>query len=226
MQVSRPFCPLAVVFLVSRFPVYAQPKTSGSRYDAQVPQDVDKALRSKPQYNRIKATTEDQVVTLSGDANLYMDKGNLTHRVEKIKDVEAMRDHVQVVCSVPGDQLRHTLADRLRYDRVGFGIAFNAVSLTVVNGVATLSGVVHDYPSRDSALAIVETTPGVKDVVDNIDVPPTSSVDDDPRARVYRAIYCVVNNDADKNNTGVRAQQVSGVFNVDNQLLALNQTNR
>ena len=200
-------------------------RTSGSRYDAQIQQDVDKALRGKPLYNRIKATTEDQVVTLWATP-ICIDKGNLTHRVEKIKDVEAMRDHVQVVCSVPGDQLRHTLADRLRYDRVGFGIAFNAVSLTVVNGVATLSGVVHDYPSRDSALAIVETTPGVKDVVDNIDVPPTSSVDDDPRARVYRAIYCVVNNDADKNNTGVRAQQVSGVFNVDNQLLALNQTNR
>jgi len=150
-------------------------RTSGSRYDAQIQQDVDKALRGKPLYNRIKATTEDQVVTLWATP-ICIDKGNLTHRVEKIKDAEAVRNHVQVESSVPDDQLWHTLADRLRSDRVGFGIAFNAISLTVLNGVATLHGVVH--------------------------------------------------NDPDKNIAGIRAQQVSGVFNPDNQLLALNQDNQ
>src|SRR5205814_6401319 len=40
-----------------------------------------------------------------------------------------------------------------------------------------------------SALSIVETTPGVKDVVDNINVLPTSPMDDDIRLRVAQAIY-------------------------------------
>ncbi|HKD01357.1 MAG TPA: BON domain-containing protein [Terriglobales bacterium] len=251
MQASRPFCRLALVFLFLRFPAYAQTGASGSRYDAQIQQDLDKVARSKRQYNGIKATTEDQAVTLSGDVNLYIFKASLARRVEKLKDV---RNHVQVDGTVADDQLRHSLADRLRYDRVAFGTAFNAVSLTVVNGVATPGGVVHDYPSRDSALAIVETTPVVKDVVGNTDVPPTSSVHDDLRVRTYRATYGgsalekyatdpqkpipivvemgrvtlsgMVNNDADKKIAGIRAKQVSGVFHVDNQLLALGQTNK
>ena len=75
--------------------------------------------------------------------------------------------------------------------------------------------------------------------------------DDDLRLRLYRAIYGdpvlqkyaidpqkpirivvdnghvtlygVVNNQGDKNIAGIRANQVSGVFSVDNQLLALDQ---
>jgi len=77
----------------------------------------------------------------------------------------------------------------LRYDRVGYGIVFNALAVGVQGGVATVSGQVHDYPSRDSALAIAETTPGVKEVIDNINVLPTSPMDDDIRIRVARAIY-------------------------------------
>jgi len=157
MQASRPSRLLAVVF-----PFLEIPRVRPTR-------NIRLPLR-------IKATTENQVVTLSGDANLYMDKGNLTHRVEKIKDVEAVHDHLQVEGTVPDDQLRHTLADRLRSDRVAFGIAFNAISLTVLNGVAPLYGVVH--------------------------------------------------NDPDKNIAGIRAKQISGVFNVDHHLLALNQTNK
>ena len=64
---------------------------------------------------------------------------------------------------------------------------FSALSLRVENGV--LSGDVRDYPSRDSALAIVETTSGVSEVIDNLNVLPVSAMDDDIRIRVARAIY-------------------------------------
>src|SRR5581483_2880322 len=86
-------------------------------------------------------------------------------------------------------ELQAKLADKLRYDRVGYGIVFNALTLGVQNGVVTVGGDVRDYPSRDSALAIAETTPGVKDVIDDINVLPTSSFDDDLLVRVARAIY-------------------------------------
>jgi hyperosmotically inducible periplasmic protein len=79
--------------------------------------------------------------------------------------------------------------DRLRYDRVGYGIAFNVLTLDVKDGVVTLGGTVRDYSSRDSAIAIAETTPGVKDIVDNIEVAPTSMFDDQLRVKLYRAIY-------------------------------------
>ncbi|MBV9623778.1 MAG: BON domain-containing protein, partial [Acidobacteria bacterium] len=42
---------------------------------------------------------------------------------------------------------------------------------------------------RDSALAIVETTPGVKEIIDNINVLPVSAMDDDIRIGVARAVY-------------------------------------
>ncbi len=252
-SLHRVCLPWTVAFLLTAF-VFAQSPASGSRFDAQIQQDVEKLLRSKPQYQGVTATTEDQIVTITGNMNLYIDKVNLERKIEKMKNVEAVRNHLQVQSNVPDDQLRHTLADKLRYDRVGFGIAFNAITMSVENGVATLGGNVHDYPSRDSAIAIAETTPGVKDVINNIEVAPTSGFDDDLRLRLYRAIYGdpilqkytidpqkpirivvenghvtlygVVNNQGDKNLAGLRANQVSGVFSVDNQLLALDQVKK
>jgi hyperosmotically inducible periplasmic protein len=249
VRISR--CLLALFFFSIVLPACAQQAAGGSRYDAQIQQDVDKYLRSKSQFQGLKATTEDQIVTLEGNVNLYIDKMNIERKVEKMKNVEAVRNHIQVQSNVPDDELRKNLADKLRYDRVGFGIAFNAIALDVKDGVATLGGNVHDYPSRDSAVAIAETTPGVKDVIDNIEVAPTSNFDDELRLRLYRAIYGdtvlqkyatdpqkpirivvenghvtlygVVNNEGDKNIAGIRANQVSGVFSVDNQLVAINQ---
>jgi hyperosmotically inducible protein len=251
MQSSHRICLRLTVLLMLSASVFAQQAATGSRFDAQIQQDVEKLLRGKSQYRGVTATTEDQIVTVTGNVNLYIDKMNLERKIEKMKNVEAVRNHVQVQSNVPDNQLGQTLADKLRYDRVGFGIAFNAITLSVENGVATLGGNVHDYPSRDSAIAIAETTPGVKDVIDNIEVAPTSGFDDDLRLRLYRAIYGdpvlqkyaidpqkpirivvdnghvalygVVNNQGDKNIAGIRANQVSGVFSVDNQLIALDQ---
>ena len=85
--------------------------------------------------------------------------------------------------------LLQKLAEKLRYDRIGYGIMFNNLQLEVENGVVTISGDVRDYPARDTALAIVETEPGVKDVIDEINVLPLSTFDDELRIRVARAIY-------------------------------------
>lgn len=227
--------------------VVAQKKPG--RYDEQILQDVNKYLQSKKEFQGVKASTEDQIVTLEGTVNLYIDRENLEKKVKRIKNVDGIRNHVQVQSNVPDEQLRKTLADRLRYDRVGFGIAFNAITLDVKDGVVTLGGTVHDYPSKNSAMGIAATTPGVKDIVDNIDVAPTSMLDDELRVKLYRAIYGaptlqryemdpqkpiriivenghvtlygVVDNAMDKQIAGTQANGVPGVFSVDNQLIAL-----
>jgi osmotically-inducible protein OsmY len=128
---------------------------------------------------------------------------------------------------------------------------FNSLALKVENGVVTVSGDVHDYPSRDSAIAIVETTPGVKDVIDEINVLPTSGFDDDLRIRIARAIYGdpalrkyaidpqkpirivvdnghvtldgVVDSELDRQLAFTRANSVSNVFSVTNNLMVQNQ---
>jgi hyperosmotically inducible periplasmic protein len=112
-----------------------------------------------------------------------------------------------------------------------------------------LGGTVRDYPSKDSAVAIAATTPGVKDIVDNIEVAPTSMFDDELRVRLFRAIYGsptlqryemdpqkpiriivenghvtlydVVDSAMDKQTAGTQASSVPGAFSVDNQIVAL-----
>jgi hyperosmotically inducible protein len=242
---------ILLMFGVSFLLPDAVAQKSTGRYDEQILQDVNKLLQSKKEYQGARATTEDQIVTLEGNVNLYIDLVNLEKRVKKIKNVDGVRNHVQVQSNVPDDQLREKLADKLRYDRAGFGIAFNAITLDVKDGVVTLGGTVRDYPSRDSAVSIAETTPGVKDIMDNIEVAPTSNFDDDLRMKLYRAIYGqsslrryeldpqkpirivvengkvslygVVDNKMDKQIAGVQASGVPGVFSVDNKLVVASQ---
>jgi len=219
----------------------------GGKFDDQIQQDVQKQIQSKKEFKDVTASVDDQVVTVTGSVPLYIDLVNLEKRVKKVKNVEAVRNHVTVSSTVPDSELQEKLASKLRYDRVGYGNVFNAIGLQVQNGVVTLTGNVHDYPSRDSAIAIAETQPGVKDVIDNIEVAPVSNFDDELRTRLYRAIYgdtvlsryamdpqkpirIVVDNGhvtlygavssaLDKQLAGTRANGVSGVFSVDNQLV-------
>jgi hyperosmotically inducible periplasmic protein len=242
---------LAILLLLvcGVFPVIAQAKAG--RFDEQIQQDVNKYLQSKKEFRGVHASVDDQIVLLEGGVNLYIDKVNLEKKVKKIKNVDGVRNHVQVESSVPDSQLQQTLADKLRYDRVGYGIAFNAITLEVKDGAVTLGGSVRDYPARDSAIALAETTPGVKDITDNIEVSPTSISDDQLRVKLYRAIYGaptlrkyemdpqkpirivvengkvtlygVVDNAMDKQIAGTQARGVPGTFSVDNQLVVLNQ---
>ena len=69
--------------------------------------------------------------------------------------------------------LRDKLAKALAYDRVGYGTtAFNSINIGVQNGVVTLGGTVYGPPDKDSAIGLVANTPGVKDIVDNLEVAP------------------------------------------------------
>ena len=131
----------------------------------------------------------------------------------------------------------------------------NVLTVGVNNGVVTLGGEVpHSCATRTRRIAEVVNTPGVKGVVDNIKVAPTSFYDDKLRLRVARAIYRdpalsrygldpqapirivvnnghvalygVVMNDMDRTIAGIRANQVAGVFSVENHLLTEKSVNR
>lgn len=229
-------------------PVWAQSAAVGTgRYDPQIEQEVNRLLQSKDKWKGVTAATDDAIVTLQGTAKLLIEKLDVGRKVGKLEHVQGVRNHIEVQGDVSDAQLQRELADKLRYDRVGYGITFNALALKAENGVVTLSGDVHDYPSRDSALAIVETTAGVKDVIDNINVLPTSIFDDDIRLRVARAIYGnsalsryaldpqkpiriivdnghvtlygVVDSQLDKQLAETQARSVPNVFSVDDKLM-------
>jgi hyperosmotically inducible protein len=237
---------IVVVFLA--ISAWAQPPSVGTgRYDQQIQQEVTKLLDSKDKWKGITASTDDGIVTLQGTARLLIDKLDAAKKVDKLEHVQGVRNHVGVEGNISDQQLQQQLAEKLRYDRVGYGIAFNALGVNVQNGVVTLSGDVRDYPARDSAVAIAETTPGVKEVIDNINVLPTSIMDDDIRLRVARAIYGnsvlskyatdpqkpiriivenghvtlygVVDSQMDKQVAEIQAKSVPNVFSVDDKLV-------
>ena len=214
-------------------------------------QDVAGAVKSKldkSQYKNVQVSVDaNGIATLSGTVSLYEYKADADKTAHKVKGVTAVRNDITVAGpNISDAQLQKSLSEKLSYDRVGYGNVFDAITLQVQNGVVTLGGSTHDYPNRDSALGLVSTTPGVKDVVDEISVDPVSPMDDQIRVRVAQsvygfptlnkyaidpakpirisvqngnvALYGVVDSEADKDAAGIRANTVPGVFSVKNDL--------
>ncbi|HEY1676331.1 MAG TPA: BON domain-containing protein [Candidatus Sulfotelmatobacter sp.] len=126
-----------------------------------------------------------------------------------------------------------------------FGV-FDNIAFKVDNGTVTLLGQVVRPVTKSDAENAVKRIEGVNKVDNQIEVLPPSSMDDGLRMRLYRAIYefpalekyalgvqkpiriivksgrvtleGTVDSDADKNMAGVRANTVSGIFSVTNNL--------
>lgn len=210
------------------------------------------ARLNKSQFKDVKVSVDNGIATLTGTVNLYEYKADAEKRVRRAKGIAAVRNEIEVVGpSISDKELQAKLAEKLAYDRVGYGNAFNAITVQVENGVVTLGGHARTYPDRDSALALVNTSPGVKDVVNQIEVDPLSPMDDQTRLAVARAIYGfptlnkyaidparpirisvqnghvalygTVDTQADKDTAFLRANGVAGVFSVKNYLHVANQ---
>jgi osmotically-inducible protein OsmY len=121
----------------------------------------------------------------SEEVDLYIDKVNAEKHVRKVRKVDGVRNHVEVGGAEIADaDLREMLLKKLRNDCAAYGIVLSNLTLSVKNGTETVAGKVRDYPDRASAIAIVEASPGVKDVIDELDVVPLSTLDGSLRARL------------------------------------------
>jgi len=242
---------LTLVLMVAGagFPALATAQMSSrqAEQDKEIRAAVTAQLEKKELFRTLKAELNEGIVTISGEVPLYIDKVNAEKRVRKVKDVDGVRNHVVVGgAGVADEEIRENLSTKLRYDRAGYGIVFNNLGVEVENGVVRIAGNVRDYPDRDSALAIVSTTAGVKEVVDEINVAPVSINDDRLRVRLARAIYGdtmlrkyaldpqapiriivenghvelagVVLNDMDRQLAFTRANGLPGIFSVTNNL--------
>jgi hyperosmotically inducible periplasmic protein len=137
-------------------------------------------------------------------------------------------------------QVRHEL------NMLPYITAFDNLEYKVEGFKVTLLGQVVRPVTKSDAESAVKHIEGVENVDNQIEVLPTSIMDDHLRRRVYRAIYGypaftkyamvpqkpiriimknghltlvgVVDSDADKNLAGIRANGVSGIFSVDNNL--------
>lgn len=226
-------------------PVSATAATSAN--DAQIQTNLTKSLNNK-RFKGVTSSVHDGMVTLRGTVDLYSDKEDADKRAHRIKNVHGVQNLIEIGGPVVEDAtLRNKLAEKLVYDRVGYGTtAFNALTIAVKDGVVSLGGTAYGPVDRDSAISLVSNYPGVKDVVDNINVAPVSPMDDRVRLAEARAIYGapqlnkyaldpakpiritvingnvtlsgVVDSQADKDVAGIRANGVSGVFKVINNL--------
>lgn len=207
-------------------------------------------LRAK-QYSRVAVSVDNGVATLTGSVDLYAYKVEAEKRVRHASGVSVVRNQIEISCPTISDQaLEAKLRTQLAYDRVGYGNVFNAIGLRVENGVAYLSGQARTPYDKDSALTVARFMPGVKDVVDAIEVDPVSGFDDRTRMAVARAVYGyptlnkyaidpakpirivvkgghvelygMVDSEADKNVAFIQANGVGGVFSVTNHLQVAN----
>jgi hyperosmotically inducible protein len=221
-------------------------QATSARYDSDIQARVTQQLTRKQDFRNLQASTEDGIVTLSGSVDLYQQKLDAARKVRKLDKVQGVRNLIAVSSSAPDAELEAKLERKLHYDRIGYDNQFNFIEVSVKNGTATLTGETRTDVGRDSALALANYMPGVKDVVDNIKVSPVSGFDDRIRISAVRAIYrdpvlgryasdpaspirIVVDNGKlslygtvatamDKQIAGIRANQVFGVFSVQNNL--------
>jgi hyperosmotically inducible protein len=249
-RANRSFIPILALVLgasVSALPcavAAAQPAQNDTNLQAQV---INKAL-NKPHLQSVKATAHDGLVTLTGTVPLFDLKQEADKRTHKIKGVQGVSNEIQVAGSnLPDSVVEAKLLKAISYDRVGYGTTpFNAITVQVKDGTATLSGHAYGPVDAASAFALVANTPGVKDVVNEVRVDPLSPMDDRSRMQLFRTIYGfptlskyamdpakpirisvqngnvtlygVVDSQMDKDVAGIRANSVPGIFKVTNDL--------
>jgi hyperosmotically inducible periplasmic protein len=230
----------------------AQTKGAASRNDANITTGVIQRLEKKSQFEGVKSSVDDGIVTLTGTVALYQDKLDAAKNVRKVKDVQGVRNLIEVAGPAVTDlQLAEKLSRKIEYDRTGYADnAFSYVSVGVKDGTVVLSGQTYNDISKDAALSIAQRMPGVKDIVSNIQVLPPSPFDDRIRLRALRTIYGdsvlsryaidparpiriivdgghivlegTVQNKMDKQVAGIRANQLPGAFSVQNNLVVEN----
>jgi osmotically-inducible protein OsmY len=212
---------------------------------------AQKALGAS-RFKGVQVAVDNGVATLTGTVNIYADKASADQKVRHVHGVQAIRDEIQVAgAEVSDQQLQNKLVKTVAYSLLGYvPVAFQAISVEVHNGVVVLGGHAAGPIAASDAVAAVENTKGVKDVIDNIQIDPLSPMDNQIRIEAYRKIYGfpslnryaidpekpiriqvanghitlygTVDNQGDKNAAGIQANSVSGAFSVTNNLQVAN----
>jgi hyperosmotically inducible periplasmic protein len=203
-------------------------------------------------FKGVQISVKNGIVDLEGSVNTFATKEEIDKKAHRVKNVAAVRNNLQIAGAgeISDQELQQQIVKKLQYDRVGYGNAFNAISVNVQQGVVTLSGNALGPVAADSAVSLASNFPRVQDVINDITVDPLSPMDNQSRMQVYRAVYGfpslnkyaidpaqpiritvvngnvtlngVVDSQADKDTAGIRANGVPGIFKVTNDLQVSN----
>jgi osmotically-inducible protein OsmY len=219
--------------------------------NAALAREVKERLKGK-NFQDVSVIVRDGTATLSGQVSLFAYKAQAIKKAKKTKDIKDVRDNIAVGGpTIPDNVLQRSLLKRIEMDRVGYGEVFDAISVSVQNGVVVLGGHAIGPVTQQSAVALAEYTPGVKEVINKISIDPVSQFDDQIRIATFRAIYGypalqqyaivpwrpirisvqngrvtlygVVDRQMDKQLAYMRAMQVPNVFQVTDDLVIGNE---
>jgi hyperosmotically inducible protein len=239
---------LACAFLLCSCMNSAAALVQTSQSDADLQSEITNKALNKSKLKNVRVSLHDGVATLTGSVEVYDQKEEADKRVHRIRGVKGVLNNIEVNGpQVADSELQQRLVKAIPYDRVGYGTtAFNAIAVNVQNGAVTLTGHAYGPVDADSTVAIAANTPGVKDVINEIQIDPVSPMDDRIRPEVFRSVYGfpslnkyaidpaktirisvqngnvtlygVVDSQADKDTANIRANSVPGVFKVTNDL--------
>ncbi len=250
MSLSIAFVLLATLPLWSNAPrSYASlaGREVSEQSDSQILTDINRELNTN-RFKNIQVSVNNGVITLEGSVDLFADKEAAEKKAIHVKKGLAIRNVIRVAgAQISDEELQSKLMTKLQYDRVGYGTTtFNAISVSVRNGVVTLGGHAYGPVDKSSALSVASYMPGVQDVIDGIEVDPVSQMDDRIRLNVARLIYGypalmrysidpgrpirisvqnghvtlygVVDSKTDSDIANIRANSAQGVYSVTNEL--------
>lgn len=234
----------AVLVAALSSPGVAQNLTPDSALQTQAQKD----LHGK-QFRDVQVHAANGVVTLTGTVAVLADKIEAQKKIDHGHGTPSVQNQITVNTpeSMSDAELFSKLAKKLTYDRQGYGtLPFNSITLDVRGGVVTLGGEVVLPIDKESAVAIVTNQPGVRGLIDHLQVAPLSPNDNRIREAVFRAVYGapqlnkyainpakpirivvingnvtltgVVDNKGDREIAGIRANGVPGAFSVKNDL--------
>lgn len=242
---------LLAAFLIPSATFAQQPSDPA---DGQAQADAQKQLHGK-QFRDVHVQIVNGVATLTGQVDRLSDKMDAEKRIARMHETASINN--QITVDVPPGANQQELFTKMAthlayvgqdYDR----LAFNSITLRVQDGKVILGGEVVDPVDKDDAVGIVENTPGVRGVVDQLQVAPVSPNDWQLRRALFRAVYgapqlnkyaidpakpiriVVINGHAtltgmvqdrgDREVAAIRANGVPGVFSVANDLQVQGET--
>lgn len=121
---------LSLALLVAIYaPVAANSSTNSSSAtgtDAVLTQELQTALSNHFEFRNVTASVDARVATLEGSVESYREKLEAEELARSRHKIEGIRDFIAVVpvVDLSDADLETKLADRLRYDRIGYGIQF------------------------------------------------------------------------------------------------------
>ena len=109
-------------------------------FDAQTDNNIQAQLTNNlKKFKGVQVSVSNGVVDLEGTVQDFATKEEIDKRAHRTKNVVAVRNNLKIAGAgeISDAQLQQKIVGKLQYDRVGYGNAFNAISVNVQDGVVT-----------------------------------------------------------------------------------------